>query len=192
MDLSLVAALISLVFLVADPIAANWNKRIYQRDRSKDGSKKRFSNAMKRRKNYKSISLLFLILASFLTIYSMKEEGAMSEKKLGELIESLNKVNESVNAIGGRIKKIEEFLWGGGGSGESRPDDPNSPTDSPNFGYLTIDERFNKVEKAISDLGQRAVTQEDLEEIQEEIIELRKAVAEYEKLMERISGMPAG
>jgi len=192
MGISLIAAFISLAFLVADPVAAKWNKRIYQRDRNKTGSQERFRKAMNRRKRYKLISLFFLILASLLAIYSIKEENYMSEKRIGELTDSINTVNRTVKSIGGRITKIEKFLWGGGGSGESSPDEPNNPTDGPDSSYRTINERFSKVEEAISDLSQRALTQEDLEQIREEIIVLRKTVTEYEKLMERIGGMPAG
>jgi hypothetical protein len=189
MDTSLVAAFISLFFLVIDPLAANVNRRIYERDKGKEGNEKRFNVAMKRRSSYKLACLFFLILAALLAIYSTKEESFMVEKELGELTSSIKELNETVEASDKRVARIEKYLWGSGSSGTDVPDEPVNPSGGPTFDYRTINERFSKVEEQLSDLSQRAATKEEVEIIREHIIELKKEVDEYNKVMERIAGI---
>lgn len=189
MDMSLLAALISLFFLVIDPAAAKWNKMIYERDKGRDGNEDRFKKAMKRRNFYKLACWFFLILAALLAIYSTREGAVMVEKELGQLTASMKELNETVESSAKKIARIEKHLWGDGGEGKDRPVDPS---DSPPLDSRTIEERFNKIEEALSDLSQRAASKEEVEVIREHIIELKKEVDEYKEALERIAGLAAG
>lgn len=194
MDLSLLAALIALCILIVDPLVARWNKALYRRDKGKQGADRRFKDAMKRRNLYKTSALLFLIIASLLQIYSTRKETEMSEQERGELSKSLAQINRAITGVDARTARIEQFLWGRGGKGEDTPDQPRGPTSGPDSGAaaLTIDERLQRMERDLQNLSGRAVTREELEELHEEIIELKKALAEHQEMMVRITGLPAG
>jgi len=79
MDISLIAALISLVILVMDPLLAKWNRARYKSDIKSIDSEKKFKKAMRRRELYKNAALILMVTSSLMTIYSSKEEKKMAD-----------------------------------------------------------------------------------------------------------------
>ncbi|MEW8352817.1 MAG: hypothetical protein AB2665_03375 [Candidatus Thiodiazotropha sp.] len=190
MNLSLLAAILSLLVLLAEPIFTKWNRWRYEK-KEDEISKDKFEAAMKRKKHFKTIALFALVVSVILSTWSNQEGSKMSEDKFNKIQQSLEGVHESVSKIGGRITKIEKYIWGGGADGNVA-ESPSSPDGNPGSSpeYLTIDERFSRIENTISRVQQNAVTQQEVEEIRREIIELRVAIKQYEKIMDSI-GVPA-
>lgn len=191
MNLSLFAATLSLLVLLAEPVFTKWNRWRYESKKDVN-SKEKFDVAMKRKKHFKTIALFALVASAILSAWSNQEGSKMSEDKFTDIQQSLEGIHESVSTIGGRISKIERFLWGNGPDGNVA-DSPSGPDGNPSSSseYPTIDERFSHIEDAISRVQKNAVTQQEIEEIRREIIELKIAIKEYGKVMHSI-GAPAG
>lgn len=186
MTLSLFAAILSLIVLIFEQIAVWNNKRIYKKNKDIDkrGANEKFRTAMKNKGRYKTTALVLLIIASILSTYSNQREGKMSDQKFENLESSLIQINDSIDGLARRMVRVEKFLWGGGGN-KNKPPAPSDPTDSPsNFGYLTIEERFQIIEDALSD--HKTMTESEIQTLREEVLSLKDLIKEYEKVKARI------
>lgn len=190
MGLTLLLAVASLCFIVADPFLASWNERIFSRERGSQEAMERFRRAMARRAWYKTAALIFLVLSALSSIHSDRKESKMSEQNFQNIESSLQRTQEAMREVSGKVVKIEQFLWGGGGP-ETPPGKPG-PRPGGGSGYATLEERMQAIEQAQTDLRLGVATKDDIEKIQKEIIKLRAALRRYEQLMQQIRAAPAG
>lgn len=143
MGLSLLLAVASLCFIVADPFLAGWNERVFSRERGSQEAMERFRRAMARRAWYKTAAVIFLVLSALSSIYSDRKESKMSEQNFQNIESSLQRTQEAVREVSGKVLKIERFLWGGG---PETPPEKLGPRPGGGSGDATLEERMQAIE----------------------------------------------
>jgi hypothetical protein len=186
MSLSIVATSIALFVLLANTVFDLAFGKLYFDHQVKKGApaQSAFTKTRKRRDVVTIAAMLLMSASLLLTLTSDFSEAEMEQT-------DQEKIARAIEEMGGRLKKVEDYLW----PPTKGQRGPFNPTDPPPYDPSSLDLRIDELVRKIDAVGSETVSRKEYEELLREIAELRETITSYQETAEALQKMmavPAG